>query len=63
MTKKQCDGCGVIFNTDKHAIGKVTLSVYDSCHLSWGAGNGHLTYDFCALCIITVEKLIDGVCK
>lgn len=55
--QKICDGakCKRAYRPSEHAVGIITLSVYDSCHDSWP---GSLKYDFCPSCTEKIEKIL-----
>lgn len=57
MRTRKCDGCGKTYRPDDHAVGTITIKVYDSNHTSWCNPD---VYDLCCVCMKKIEKLIQS---
>lgn len=55
MKTRKCDRCGKEYRPTNHAVGTITIKVYDSNHTSWCDPD---VYDFCRKCMKKIEKLI-----
>ena len=55
MKTRKCDKCGKTYQSTDHAVGTITIEVYDSNHTSWCNPD---VYDYCTLCMEKMEELV-----